>query len=178
MLCTVSGDVRAPDVIEVPVGTPLREVLDLAGGPAGPLRAVLVGGYHGAWVTDVGLPLSATGLAPAGAAPGAGVLLALGWHQCPLEVSSRVVGYLAEQSARQCGPCLNGLPALAASMRALATPGCSPAVGQRLAELAGLVAGRGACHHPDGTVRLVRSVLTTFGDEVAAHVAGRCGGHV
>ena len=37
-----------------------------------------------------------------------------------------------------------------------------------------LVAGRGACHHPDGTLRYVRSVLATFGDELAAHQRGFC----
>ena len=38
------------------------------------------------------------------------------------------------------------------------------------------MAGRGACHHPDGAVRLVRSALAVFGEDVAAHAAGRpCG---
>jgi hypothetical protein len=43
---------------------------------------------------------------------------------------------------------------------------------RRLAEL---VDGRGACAHPDGTVRLVRSMLASFDDEVALHGQGRCG---
>ncbi len=34
--------------------------------------------------------------------------------------------------------------------------------------------GRGACHHPDGTVRFVRSALTVFRDEITAHEQGRC----
>ncbi|WP_431247885.1 hypothetical protein [Leifsonia xyli] len=40
--------------------------------------------------------------------------------------------------------------------------------------LSDLVVGRGACHHPDGTVRLIRSALQTFGRDVHAHADGRC----
>ena len=85
---------------------------------------------------------------------------------------SGVVDYLAAQSARRCGPCLNGLPALADAVRAVADG--TGATG-RVETLAGLVAGRGACAHPDGTVRLVRSLLAAFPVEVALHGVNRCG---
>ena len=39
-----------------------------------------------------------------------------------------------------------------------------------------MVEGRGLCHHPDGSVRLVRSALTVFRTEIAAHRAGVCTG--
>jgi NADH:ubiquinone oxidoreductase subunit F (NADH-binding) len=86
-----------------------------------------------------------------------------------------VVGYLAAESAGQCGPCLNGLPRIAAALELLARPG---RVDGRLlddvARWSGLVAGRGACHHPDGSARLVASALHVFADELALHRAGRC----
>ena len=44
----------------------------------------------------------------------------------------------------------------------------------RVEELCGLVVGRGACAHPDGTARLVRSLLTVFPVEVAGHALGQC----
>ena len=82
----------------------------------------------------------------------------------------RIVAYLAGQSARRCGPCLNGLPALAEAVSAI-DDGTGTA---RVEQLAGLVERRGACAHPDGTVRLVRSLLTAYPDEVDRHGGGHC----
>jgi NADH:ubiquinone oxidoreductase subunit F (NADH-binding) len=78
------------------------------------------------------------------------------------------------ESAGQCGPCFNGLPAIAAALATVAEP--RPAV-RELSDLrrwAGLVAGRGACHHPDGTVRFVASALDVFAGEISGHSRGRC----
>jgi NADH:ubiquinone oxidoreductase subunit F (NADH-binding) len=178
-LATVSGDVAAPAVIEAGYGVPLSDLLASAGGASAPLQAVLIGGYHGAWVplpygesTDV--RISRAGLAPHGATPGAGVVVALRTGSCGLNATAKVLTYLAGQSARQCGPCLNGLPALAATMSALAQGRATGDAPHRIERLAGLVERRGACHHPDGTVRFARSALRTFGDDVRAHLSGAC----
>lgn len=176
-LSTVSGAVRAPGVVELPYGSTIAEVLDRTGGPVKPLSAVLVGGYHGAWVPSADLtraPMSREGLAPWGASPGAGVLIALGEDECGLSTTARIVQYLAASGARQCGPCLSGLPHLAQSLDRLASGQRHPGLPQQVEHLSALVEGRGACHHPDGTVRLVRTALRVFADDVRAHVDGRC----
>jgi NADH:ubiquinone oxidoreductase subunit F (NADH-binding) len=176
-LLTVSGAVSRPGVVEVEGGVGLAAALRLAGGASAPLSAVLVGGYHGAWVPadDVGaVSLSRAGLASYGAAPGAGVVLALPASVCGLRAGADLVGYLAGQGARQCGPCRNGLPALAGTLRALADGRPTPALVAEVERVSALVEHRGACHHPDGTVRLVRSTLRTFADEVRHHLAGTC----
>ncbi|GAA5151043.1 NADH-ubiquinone oxidoreductase-F iron-sulfur binding region domain-containing protein [Amycolatopsis dongchuanensis] len=167
-LATVSGSVRRGGVYEVPHGVPLGELLAQAGGPAGELRAVLVGGYHGTWVpaADARIPLSRKALGSLGA----GVLVALDAAECGLAVASEVLTYLARQSARQCGPCLNGLPALARAMSDVVS-GARP---EQVARLADLVERRGACHHPDGAARFARSSLAVFGDEIACHLRGGC----
>jgi hypothetical protein len=62
---------------------------------------------------------------------------------------------------------------LAALADALAPPAPDRREAQRLA---GIVAGRGACRHPDGAVSFVRSAFEVFADEFARHAsAGGCG---
>lgn len=166
-------------VQEAAIGTPLTVVLDDPLEPGGRTSAVLVGGYHGAWLPlDAArdLRLANADLRPLGAAVGAGVVAALPASTCGLVETARVVRYLAAESAGQCGPCLNGLPAIAHGLAELAGPRPRPEVVGNVARWSGLVAGRGACHHPDGTVRLVRSALTVFADEVELHRQGRCSG--
>jgi NADH:ubiquinone oxidoreductase subunit F (NADH-binding) len=117
MLCTLRQADGSAGVAEVPIGTPLAGLLDLAG--AG---AVLAGGYHGSWLPAgqaARLTLSNADLRPFGASVGAGVL---------------------------------------ADLR----------------RWAGLMEGRGACHHPDATVRFVRSALRTFAAEIRRHQQGGC----
>lgn len=165
-LLTLSG--HRPRVVEAPYGTPLRAVLP--GGWAG--RPLLLGGFHGSWLTGETIATAAVSvdeLRELGAPLGAGVLISPA--ECPVRFTQRVVDYLAGQSAQRCGPCFNGLPALAAALSRVADGTGEPS---RVEELAGLVAGRGACAHPDGTVRLVRSLLATFPAEIAAHGTGRC----
>jgi NADH:ubiquinone oxidoreductase subunit F (NADH-binding) len=180
-LVTVGGAVKTPGVYEHPLGASLGALLSAAGGPVGPLQAVLVGGYHGAWVLpDPELPVSRAALAAYGTGPGAGVVLPLPARACGLAESARITRYLADQSAGQCGPCRNGLPHMADTLGRLAlgfqqTPGAGGSgLVEEVRRMTALVAGRGACHHPDGTARFVRSTLLAFSAEVELHLAGRC----
>ncbi len=176
-LFTVGGAVGHPGVVEEPVGTRLRGLLEAAGGVTGPLRAVLVGGYHGAWVPApqaFDLAMSNAALRPYGASVGAGVVCALPESACGVVETARVVRYLADESAGQCGPCLNGLPAIAGGLVELAGSRPRARVRADVERWAGLVVGRGACAHPDGTVRMVRSALQVFAAEIDLHGHGRC----
>jgi NADH:ubiquinone oxidoreductase subunit F (NADH-binding) len=174
MLTTVRLANGSGGVAETPIGVPIAELLRLAEHPA---QAVLVGGYHGAWLSPEQarhLTLSNADLRPLGAAVGAGVLAALPPDRCGIVESARVVRYLALESAGQCGPCLNGLPLIAATLSQLADHRSAPSARDDLQRWSRLVERRGACHHPDGTVRFLRSALTVFAKEVVLHEAGRC----
>ena len=164
-------------VRESAIGAAITDLLGLGDQPG---QAVLVGGYHGAWLTleqARQLTLSNLDLRPAGASVGAGVLAALPAGHCGLVESARVVRYLALESAGQCGPCLNGLPRIAATLSQVAdhrSARTTSAAHDDLERWSGLVEGRGACHHPDGTVRFLRTALTVFAAEVGLHQERRC----
>ena len=170
------GMLDHPGVLEARRGVTLREIVRRGGADPRAVQAVLVGGYHGAWIPGQALdtPMSRPGLAPYGATPGAGIVHLLDQDACPLDVAARVTAYLAGQSARQCGPCLNGLPHMARTMERLARPGADPRLVPELERLQVLVAGRGACKHPDGTVRFVASTLRVFDRHVEEHLRGYC----
>jgi NADH:ubiquinone oxidoreductase subunit F (NADH-binding) len=172
-LVTIGGAVGRPGVVEIPIGTPLGIVLAAARAPELP-QAVVVGGYHGSWVAPIPqIRLGREGLASAGATFGAGVILVLDQDTCALGELARVTGWLADESAKQCGPCRFGLPALAADVAALVAG--QPAVGAALAHARALD-GRGACAHPDGAARFVTSGLHLLHDETDRHLShGGCG---
>lgn len=176
-LVSLTGDVPDERVLEVPGGAPLATVLGSAGVALDGVSAVLVGGYHGRWVQPAGMLLGYVdprGSAAPTARPGAGVVHVLGRGGCGLAVTAQIATYLAEQSARQCGPCVFGLPALADTMNRLAAGTGGSGLVRDVQRLGTMVAGRGACHHPDGTVQLINSALDTFAEDVRWHLAGQC----
>ena len=109
-----------------------------------------------------------------GATPGAGIVHALGVSECGLAHTAEIAGYLAEQSARQCGPCLNGLPRIAELLRDLAHGRATDSLVKEIRRVTAMVVGRGACRHPDGTARMIRSALRTFAADIELHQRRRC----
>ena len=179
-LVTLAGAVAAPgSVLEVRAGATVGEILE-AGGVHRPPAAVLVGGFAGTWAVGTAAwpaRFSRSDLAGLGAAPGCGLVAVLPEGACGLSETARIAGYLAGESAGQCGPCAHGLPRLASHLDALVA-GRLRRRGLRSAEaLADEILGGGACRHPDGVVRLVRSALDVFAGDVEAHLGGRpCAG--
>jgi NADH:ubiquinone oxidoreductase subunit F (NADH-binding) len=180
MLATIHHTDGTTGVTEVALGTPLPTLIaaDLdPAGPAGGAQAVLIGGYHGTWIPAgraARLTLDHAALAASGGVLGAGVIAALPASRCGLAETARVVRYLALESAGQCGPCLNGLPRIAEALAELAGPRPGRQVRADVERWATAISGRGACAHPDGSVRFVRSALAVFAAELGQHADGRC----
>ena len=111
-LFSVSGHVRRPGVYEVPSGTPLRALVDLAGGvrPGHRLRAIQCGGAAATMLTpeDLDLPLSGEGLRPRGATVGSGAIVVLDETADVLDVVRRGAEFFAHESCGQCVPCRVG----------------------------------------------------------------------
>ncbi len=201
MLATICGAVAGPGVYEIELGTRVADALALAGASA-EASAVLIGGYFGTWhdAAAADLPLARPQVPQAGPrlpqagpqvpqagrrlpqagtavnlspAPGAGVLAVLPSGACGLTETARVLGYLAAQSAGQCGPCVFGLSAIADDFAQLASGRAQGPVLDRLDRRLGVVSGRGACHHPDGATRLAASALGAFAADALAHAQRR-----
>jgi NADH:ubiquinone oxidoreductase subunit F (NADH-binding) len=177
-LVTLCGPVAHPGVYEIEHGSSLTSLIDAAGGSTAHIRAALLGGYAGAWIDGRllgGLALADEHLAPHGASLGAGVVVLLSEDACPVAEIARISRWLSDQSTGQCGPCLNGLDALAGTVEALAAGSAQGDSAKRIERLAALVRRRGACGHPDGTVKFVLSALEVFAAEFADHARhGRC----
>jgi NADH:ubiquinone oxidoreductase subunit F (NADH-binding) len=171
-LCSVwPGDL--PVCLEAPTDATARGLLHSAG-LRGPIAGVLVGGYGGTWIGPEALdaPLTPAGLAPFGASRGAGVLFAVPEGACGLAETASIARFMASESAGQCGPCAFGLPAIAEDLDRLAR-GLDRRALDHLARRTGAVEGRGACRHPDGVVRMVRSALEVFSADAVRHAGGR-----
>jgi NADH:ubiquinone oxidoreductase subunit F (NADH-binding) len=149
----------------------VADLLRMAGGPAEQLQAILTGGYGGAWlpIRQAHTPTTPAAFAAAGAALGPGIIVALPARACGVAESARIMRWLADETAGQCGPCTFGLPAIAEDLAALAEGRADESVWRRLRGRLSAVAGRGACRHPDGAVRFATSALRVFGPHLSAH---------
>ncbi len=177
-LITLSGPLAYPGVYEVEYGASISSLVDAAGGMRALVRAVLLGGYAGTWIDSRELPtlaLSNEHLAPHGASLGAGVVLLLSEHACPVAETARIVRWLATESAGQCGPCVHGLDALATTFEQVARGSAPGHADARVEQLARLLTRRGACAHPDGSARFAASAVACFAEEFADHARhGTC----
>jgi NADH-quinone oxidoreductase subunit F len=109
-LFCVSGAVARPGTYEVPFGTTLRELLELAGGVPGNLRTVLLGGAAGMFVTpdDLDLRLTFEDARELGVTLGSGVALAIDDSVDLGRLLMVIAAFFRDESCGQCVPCRVG----------------------------------------------------------------------
>ncbi|MGA1661780.1 MAG: NADH-ubiquinone oxidoreductase-F iron-sulfur binding region domain-containing protein [Candidatus Nanopelagicales bacterium] len=147
-------------VLESEAGMSFAEAISAGGAPSP--QAVLLGGMGGTWVrwSDLAdLPIDPWELRAHGLSLGAGIVHLLPHGRDGLAESAAILDRVAAESARQCGPCIFGLPALADAVRRTARG----RDGGETLRISGLLAGRGACRHPDGAARMAMSAQEVFG---------------
>src|SRR5262249_37719919 len=107
-LFCLSGHVERPGLYEVELGTPLRDLLELAGSQ--PPKAVLLGGAAGSFLRpdQLDLPLSFEGAREAKATLGSGVVMVFGEDANLVDAVLRIAEFFRDESCGQCVPCRVG----------------------------------------------------------------------
>jgi NADH-quinone oxidoreductase subunit F len=112
-LFCASGHVVRPGVYEVPFGTTLREVINLAGGVGGTgkLQAILLGGAAGTFVlpSELDTPLTFEGTRAIGATLGSGVIMLFDDATDLKQILLRIAEFFREETCGQCVPCRVGV---------------------------------------------------------------------
>jgi NADH-quinone oxidoreductase subunit F len=177
----VSGRVRRPGAYELPMGTPMRELLeDHAGGmqPGYSFRACLPGGASTGFLEahELDTPLSFAGLAARGNRLGTGTAIVLDDRTCPVGFIANLQQFFAQESCGWCTPCRDGLPWVHQTLRAIEAGAGEAADLALLEEMTGhLAPGRTFCALAPGAMASLKTGLACFGPEFHRHIhEGAC----
>ncbi len=112
-LFSVSGHVNKPSNFEVPMGTPFKDLLEMAGGvrEGGKLKAVIPGGSSTPVLTAevaMGMTMDYDGIDKAGSMLGAGSVIVMDDSTCMVEALTRLAHFYYDESCGQCTPCREG----------------------------------------------------------------------
>jgi NADH-quinone oxidoreductase subunit F len=175
-----SGSVRNPGLWELPMGTPLREiVLERAGGvkEGARLRGVLPGGASTAFVTEehLDVPLGFSTMDETGSRLGTGTVVALDDRRCPVGMVLSLIRFFARESCGWCTPCREGLRWVEQTLEALESGDGLPGdieVLEKHVRLFGPM-GRTFCALAPGAMAPLESALTYFREDFERHVSER-----
>ncbi|MGH9178010.1 MAG: NADH-ubiquinone oxidoreductase-F iron-sulfur binding region domain-containing protein [Acidimicrobiales bacterium] len=177
IVCTVVGDVSSPGVFEVEMGTPLAELLELAGGPlpGRQFKAAFSGVANRVIpASRFGTPLSYEDMRAAGTGLGAGGFAVYDDTACMVAVGAALSRFLAVESCGQCPPCKRGSGDITAALERLR----DGAGGEDDIDLVGArlrtVTDANRCYLGTEEQLLVSSLLETFPEDFADHLGGFC----
>lgn len=176
----VSGRVKRPGWWELPMGTPLREILEEhAGGmqEGYRLKGVLPGGGSTDFLTEDNLdtPMDFESVQKAGSRLGTGTVIVLDDRTCPVGMVLNLERFFARESCGWCTPCREGLPWIEKTLEAVENGrGRAEDIGL-LEEQAGLLApGHTYCAHAPGAAEPLQSSLRHFRADYERHLEGPC----
>jgi len=175
MLFSLSGAVARPGVYELPMGTPLRTLIEQCGGgvPGGrKVKAVFPGGPSFAMVTpdQLDLPMDFDSLKKAGTGLGSAGVIVVDDATCMVAQTLKFSEFFKAESCGQCPPCRMGTINLSTLMAKIENgAGTQKDLGSLL-QLCGFVKGTGYCTLVTGAAVLVQSSVRLFREEYDEHV--------
>jgi NADH-quinone oxidoreductase subunit F len=179
-LFCVSGHVVKPGVYELPMGTPLREIIyDHAGGiPNGrKLKGVIPGGASMPIFTadEIDVPMDMDSVQKAGSFLGSAGIIVMDDSVCMVGAMLLLSQFFHHESCGQCTPCREGTGWLHQILTRLEYGGASSADGDLLLNIAGNMMGNTICALADAAAMPVRAFVTKYRAEFEQHAAlGRC----
>ena len=177
VLCTVVGDVQRADVVEVPMGTTLRQVIEMCGGPAeGRTVKAVFSGVANAVITAESLdtPLTYEHMEAIGSGLGAGGYIVYDDSACMVEVATTLSRFLYVESCGQCPPCKLGTGQITEILQRLKEgKGVEADLGEIEKRLRFVTDGN-RCFLPVQERTMISSILRHFPEDVAAHLEGWC----
>ena len=177
-LVSLSGAVRRPGLAEVPMGTTVRQVINLVGGGVPEGRAIgfaAVGGPSSGLLpaSELDAPLRPGMLHSSGVVMGAGGITVFDDRASPVQAAARLSRYNAAESCGKCTPCREGTPRIAAALGRLAAGEPKDSDLRDLQDLAEIVGAASLCGLGQMAGNPVTSLLHFYGDAlgIAATVA-------
>ncbi|MCX2779031.1 NADH-quinone oxidoreductase subunit NuoF [Microbulbifer thermotolerans] len=177
----VSGKVNKPGTWELPMGTPIREIIEEhAGGMRDglKLKGFLPGGGSTDFLgpTDLDLPMDYDAIAKAGSRMGTGTIIVLDDHTCPVGLVLNLSQFFARESCGWCTPCRDGLPWVVEILTRIENGSGTPEDLDLLQEqVARMGPGNTFCALAPGAAEPLQSALRLFEEEFIDHIRkGRC----
>ena len=175
----LTGNIENTGLIEVPMGTTLREIIyDIGGGCRGgaEFKAVQIGGPSGGCLTreHLDLPLDFDSLKQVGAIIGSGGLVVMDEHTCMVEVARFFMNFTQNESCGKCVPCREGTKRMLEILERIVEGKGQPEDIETLAELSDMIINTALCGLGKTAPNPVRSTLQYFREEYEAHIAGTC----
>ncbi len=181
----LTGNINNTGLIEVPMGTTLREIIfDIGGGIRGDgeFKAVQIGGPSGACLTKehLDLPLDFDHLKQIGAMIGSGGLVVMDNHTCMVEVARFFMNFTQNESCGKCIPCREGTKRMREILERIVAGNGKEGDVELLLELADTISHTALCGLGKSAPSPVISTIKNFRDEYDAHIkdkrcpAGAC----
>ncbi|AEJ60919.1 Respiratory-chain NADH dehydrogenase domain 51 kDa subunit [Spirochaeta thermophila DSM 6578] len=172
-LFCVSGDVHAPGLYELPMGVPLHDLLEAAGGVKGTLKAVQIGGTAGPVYDDRALsfPLDYDSLRAEGGALGSGAVVVMNHTRNMAEFLEVTTRFFSEESCGQCFPCRYGTRQLEFMARNIMMGKGKEEYLDEMRDIVATMTVASFCPFGKSVALPVGNVLDLFGDEIRTFIA-------